>query len=471
MKTSTCAFALAIISHVASAFISPSTFAPIKDVGRSFTSTKQLYATIDVDEDTSRDTASMEEWSYAYGIGRADGIQLVGEDVDGFLDVHVETAQQLPAGTSVMYIPSDVILSSNRAIAEFGRLEEAESLLQANGVENEMREFYLMLKILVELEKGEESPYYHYFNGLPRFFANGPSMTPFCYRCIPPFAAKLCQKERVKLNHVAFGCKSRVQFLSEKTRGDSLLWEWAFQIVYTRSFEAPDGSGDLCLYPIGDMFNHATEANVAYEYDEAGNCYVQTTTDVAAGPLTMTYSDPTNPSYLLARYGFLDESSPASFCKLGVDWHITDELINMGYSTSTLLFYKDTGEVSEQVWDVLLYKYLGEDDVGRQQEFYQAHMSGDYETKQSYHECYYEQTREKLLEHIDDILGELDGLSQKSAYGGAVAGDDHPRLPLILRHNDFVRATFMAVRGYYFPGEPYEEPSGFSLSSKNAFFT
>jgi len=242
--------------------------------------------------------------------------------------------------------------------------------------------------------------------------------------------------------------------------------------VYTRSFEAPDGSGDLCLYPIGDMFNHATEANVEYVYDEAGNCYVQTTTDVAAGPLTMTYSDPTNPSYLLARYGFLDESSPASFCKLGVDWHISDELSNMGYSYSTLLFYKDTGEVSEQVWDVLLYKYLGETDVGRQQEFYQAHMSGDYETKQSFHECYYEQTREKLLEHIDEILGELDGLSQKSAYGGAVACDDHPRLPLILRHNDFVRATFMAVRSYYFPGEPYAEPTGsFSLSSRDAFFT
>ncbi|KAL7498634.1 hypothetical protein ACHAWT_006491 [Skeletonema menzelii] len=474
MKVSTCAIALTITCHVASAFVSPSTFVPIKDVGRSsVSSTKQLYATINVDEEAPRDTDSIEEWSYSYGIGRADGIQLVGENLDGFLDVHVESAQDLPAGSSVMYIPNEVILSSNRAIAEFGRLEEAESLLVGNGVESEIREFYLMLKILVELEKGEESPYYHYFEGLPRFFANGASMTPFCYRCLPPFAVKLCQKERVKLNHVAFGCKSRVQFLSEKTRGDSLLWEWAFQIVYTRSFEAPDGSGDLCLYPIGDMFNHATDSNVAYAYDEDGNCYAQTTRDVAAGePLTMTYSDPTNPSYLLARYGFLDESSPASFCKLGVDWHISDELVNMGYSTSTLLFYKDTGEVSEQVWDVLLYKYLGDVDVGRQQEFYQAHMNGDYETKQSYHECYYEQTREKLLEHIDDILGELDGLSQKSAYGGAVAGDDHPRLPLILRHNDFVRATFMAVRSYYFPGEPYEEQTGsFSLSSRNAFFT
>jgi hypothetical protein len=316
-----------------------------------------------------------------------------------------------------------------------------------------MREFYLMLKILFELEKGEESPYYHYFNGLPRFFANGASMTPFCYRCIPPFAAKLCQKERVKLNNVAFGCKSYVPFLSERTRSDSQLWEWAFQIVYTRSFEASDESGDLCIYPIGDMFNHAAEANVAYVYDETGNCYVQTTTDVAAGPLCMTYGDPTNPSYLLARYGFLDVSSPATFCKLGVDWTITDDLVNMGYSYNTLLFYKDSGEVSGEVWDVLLYKYLGDTDVGKQQEFYQAHMSGDYQTKQSFHDYYYEQTREKLLEHIDDILDELDGLSQKSEYGGKVAGDDHPRLPLILRHNDFVRDTFMAVRSYYFPGE------------------
>jgi hypothetical protein len=167
----------------------------------------------------------------------------------------------------------------------------------------------------------------------------------------------------------------------------------------------------------------------------------------------------------------LDESSPASYCKLGVDWHITDGLVNMGYSTNTLLFYKDTGEVSEQVWDVLLYKYLGDTDVGKQQEFYQAHMNGDYDTKQSFHEYYYQQTREKLLEHIDDILSEIDGLAQKSEYGGLVAGDDHPRLPLILRHNDFVRETFLAVRDYHFPGEPREENTSFSLSSRDAFFT
>ena len=461
-----CALAMA----GATAFITPSTFVGSRSY--YYLTISKLHSTINVDEETDRDIASMEEWSYSYGIGRAEGIQLTGEVQEtGFLDVHVETAQDLAAGTSVLYIPNEVILSSNKAIAEFGQLPEAESLLEANGVQSEMREFYLMLKILYELEQGENSPYYHYFNGLPRFFANGPSMTPFCYRCIPPFAAKLCQKERVKLNHVAFGCKSKCPFLSEATRGDSKLWEWAFQIVYTRSFEAPDGSGDLCIYPIGDFINHATDGNVAYVYDEDGNCYVQTMTDVAAGPLTMTYSDPTNPSYLLARYGFLDESSPASYCKLGVDWHVTDELVNMGYSTDTLLFYKDTGEVSEQVWDVLLYKYLGDTDVGKQQEFYQAHMNGDYDTKQSFHEYYYQQTREKLLEHIDDILSEIDGLAQKSEYGGLVAGDDHPRLPLILRHNDFVRETFMAVRDYHFPGEPREENTSFSLSSRDAFFT
>ena len=67
---------------------------------------------------------------------------------------------------------------------------------------------------------------------------------------------------------------------------------------------------------------------------------VYTTRDVPANsPLRISYGCPTNPSFLFARYGFLDESSPATFCKM---MHIpkTEENVNMGMDFSKMLFYR-----------------------------------------------------------------------------------------------------------------------------------
>ena len=197
------------------------------------------------------------------------------------------------------------------------------------------------------------------------------------------------------------------------------------------------------------MFNHGSEPNVELSYDEHGNAYVQTTRDVAAGsPLHMSYGDPTNPSFLLARYAFLEESSHATFCKW-IPPHINNELRDLGYALNRMLFYKDSGDVSQEVWDVLLYTILGESsDLQQEQElFYQAHMSADYDTKQQLHEQHYPKTYSKLLEHIDTFLHQLAELSAKS-QGRDIK--DHPRLPLIWRHNEFVRKTFLAVRARYF---------------------
>jgi len=409
-----------------------------------------LYASINIVEDAQRDIAPMEEWASYGGVQKVDGFQLSGEDLDGYLDVSAMTTQEIPANTPVLYIPNEMILSSNKAMEEFGRLEDAEELIVANGFENELRQYYLMIKILLEMERGQDSQWFPYLNSLPRYFSNGASMTKFCYRCIPPLLTSLCQKERAKLNnHLSV---KRVHFLSEETKGDDELWKWAFQVVYTRGFEATDGSGDFRIVPMADMLNHGTETEVELAYDEYGNCYAQTTKDVAANsPLRMSYGDPTNPSFLLARYGFLDESSPATFCTPKViRTRLNEGMGNLGYDYSSMLFYKDTGDVSEEVWDTLLYMALGEDDEGKQQEFYQAHMYGDYQTKQSLREQYYPQAAAKLLEYVDNVLQELDLRSGKAEYGGQVVGNDHPRLPLILRQNDFAKNTLLAVRSRHF---------------------
>lgn len=232
----------------------------------------------------------------------------------------------------------------------------------------------------------------------------------------------------------------QVNFISQETKSNDHLTKWAYNVVITRSFETNDG--DLKIVPLADMLNHGTETDVEFAYNDQGDCYVYTTREVPEGsPLRMSYGDPTNPSQLFATYGFLDETSPATFCKI-MNIKPTPELRDLGLDFSRMLFYKDTGDASEEVWDVLLYQIL-ESNRNVQKAFYDAHMTGDASTKNAIHQQYFEQTSRALKNHVDTFLQQLDELSEK-----ALAKDlnEHPRIPLILRHNDFVRETFLTVK-------------------------
>jgi hypothetical protein len=420
---------------------------PVRAFSRASTSVPKLfYSVVNIAEDAPRDIEAMDEWASTCEVQRADGFQLTSTS-DGIMDIDVSamTSQDLPANTPVLFVPNNMILSSNQAMQELGRVEAAENQLHTLNASDQIRHFYLMLKILAEYEQGEDSPWYPWLNSLPRYYSNGASMTPFCYYCLPPLVASLAMQERSTFMY--FDVK-QVPFLSDETKANKDLIKWAFQIAYTRSFEADDGSGDLRIAPLIDMFNHGTDTEIAISYDDEGNCYAQTTVDVPAGsPLRMSYGDPTNPSYLLARYGFLDESSPATFCKIMIP-HKNSQLEDMGYAHNRMLFYKETGDVSPEVFDVLLYQILGASNVKTRKQFYDAHMNDDYDTKQALHEQFWPETSAKLLEHVDTFLNELDELTAKS-YGKDFY--EHPRLPLILKHNEFVRSTFIAVRDRYFP--------------------
>lgn len=198
------------------------------------------------------------------------------------------------------------------------------------------------------------------------------------------------------------------------------------------------------------QFNHGTETEVDFSFDDNGNLYAYATQNVQAGsPLRMSYGCPTNPSQLFAKYGFLDESSPATFCKI-MTITPTQQLLDIGYGFDKMLFYKDSGEVSEEVWDVLLYQVLANNrDV--QQAFYNAHMQGDAATKAAIHEQYSLETCTALKKHVDTFLKQLDDLQAKSAGKNF---DEHPRLPLILRHNEFVKETFLRVKANLDPMVP-----------------
>jgi len=400
---------------------------------------------VNIDENAPREIWAMQEWANVCGAQMAQGFQLVCDDEYG-RDIYAMTTEDLPANSNVLFVPEQMILSSNKAMDELRSKDmlPAEKLVKSLNAESELRHYYLMLKILVEYEKGEDSPWFPWLNSMPRYYSNAVSMTPFCYQCLPALMRKISMEERANFNHLSV---KKVPFLDVETRGNVDLWTFAYQIVYTRAFEANDGSGDLRIVPMGDFFNHGTDTEINFAYDEEGNYWAQTSYDVPAGsPLRMSYGDPTNPSFLLARYGFLDETSPATFCKIFPP-HINKDMKTLGYAQNRMLFYKETGDVSQEVWDILLYQWLSSTKVGDRRALMKAHVEEDYEAKMALHEEYYGKTSSLLLEHIDTFLDQLDRLVRKTE-GRDI--QEHPRLPLIMRHNEFVRETFLTVRNRYF---------------------
>lgn len=392
---------------------------------------------VDIDENAPRDIVGFEDWASSYGVQRCDGFQLTSED--GGFDVNAMTTMDIPAQSPVLYVPNEMILKTSEAQEELGIFTAAEKRLVSAKAADHIPYFYLFLKILKEYELGDQSPWFPWLNSLPRYYSNGASMTPFCFDCLPPLVGLMAKKDRIRFIQF-FQALKFVDGISEESKSRKDLAKWAFSVVHTRCFEA---NGDILIIPMVDMLNHGTETEVDLSFDEEGNCYGISKYDIPAGyPLRMSYGDHTNPSRLFARYGFLDKTSPATFCKIMIK-RPTQDLIDMGYDHSRMLFYKDTGEVSEEVWDVLLYQILGANDPNQQQVFYNAHMNGDYATKQSLHSNYFPQTVAALRSHVDNFLFSLDNLTQQT-LGSDV--NEHPRLPLILEHNEFVRQTFLKVK-------------------------
>jgi hypothetical protein len=227
-------------------------------------------------------------------------------------------------------------------------VEEAEQHLINIGAESEFRQYYLMIKILIEIQQGEDSAWFPWLNSMPRYFSNSVSMTHFCLMCLPPLMRKLAAEERENQERLSVDCIEMLPFLNDDIKYHPLdVVKWAYQIVYTRSIETEDG--DLQIVPMADYFNHGSDyTEIQPKYDDAGNYYAYTSYDIAAGsPLRISYADPRNPSHLLARYGFLDEDCPATYCKL-LPPTVNQDMLELGYSQDRMLFYQN-GEVADEV--------------------------------------------------------------------------------------------------------------------------
>lgn len=265
-------------------------------------------------------------------------------------------------------------------------------------------------------------------------------MTSFCFGCLPPYAAGLALEDKNRLKKFVNALDS-VSSLSYDVKSNKDLTSWAYNALYTRYQELPNGN--ICLIPMVDYLNHGgVNSNAYVTYDEGGNAYVYTAYDVTAGdPIHICYGDPTNPSALLARYGFLDDSSQATFCKYVIT-NPSYQLYDLGYPSS-MLFYKD-GSISQEVWDVILYQELGKVSLEDQRSFYQACINGDETTKQGYLNQYRDQTLFELQHHVNHLINELEELDigLMTQFNMGQDATNYPRLPLLMKHNDFVKQVF-----------------------------
>ena len=101
------------------------------------------------------------------------------------------------------------------------------------------------------------------------------------------------------------------------------------------------------------------------------------------------------------------------------------------------------------VWDILLYQELGKLGLSDQQQaFYEAFMTGDEETKQSYHAEFFPYTLAELRNHMDFLVNELEeleiGIATQALQGSHFY--KYPRLPLLMKHNEFVKDIFERVQ-------------------------
>mmetsp|Transcript_45752 Transcript_45752/g.110899 ORF Transcript_45752/g.110899 Transcript_45752/m.110899 type:complete len:456 (-) Transcript_45752:29-1396(-) len=398
---------------------------------------------ISLDRNAQRQIDQFQGWAADCGVQADNGFCLVGDMVDGNEDYRAVTSTGTSEGSRVLTVPSEMILSASLIAQEYrGSVESALQRLEEKGFLRLQPHFHLFLKILMEYEQGESSAYYPWLDSLPRRWNTAASFDYFCMSTLPPYIKKICQAKRDELSAFQESLKA-FDYILPETKADDELVKFAYNVVMTRVLPSQE---DYKIVPAADYFNHGNEANVAICYNEqTADCEVYASRDIAAGEaLTLTYDMPTNPSHLLATYGFLNEA-PATYCKL-LFTNPSEKLKQIGYDPSQLLFSTQDGSISSPVWDVILYSKLERTPgmAEAKNAFYEAHMNGDEETKFAIHSQFQEATCSVLLEHVETILKEV---SQLTSMMEKFRNEDrHPRLPLLMKHHAMVTLTFSKVR-------------------------
>ena len=368
----------------------------------------------------------------------------------------VRTNRSAKAGDEIMSIPRNVILSSQDAQASLTK-EEVDivmTTLKPGGLDAYAGEFFLMLRLLQEVAacKDENScSLGPWLDSLPTDFDMGIYFDDLERSYLSQLASKLLDLQERQLAAFRLACNALVDcdekhaslFESEGSKHADVV-KWAFSVVFSRSWRSPSDPDDARIVPLADNFNHGENANVIVEEGENGVTQVVLKTDVERDTeLKLSYGPGYDPSRFLIIFGFFDDTVREVFCGVA----FTDpsaELVHLGAADRSAMIYRDDGAISNAVWDSTLYVTLAQK-PDEQKAFYEARINDDAETFQELHRKYRLEIALSLKNHADAVL-QTEYLVPTDQELSKINVKEHPRLPMILRHNRFMRKVFSNVK-------------------------
>ena len=365
-----------------------------------------------------------------------------------------------------MSVPRDVVVSSQDGRSSL-TAEEADivvSALQSDGLETYAPEFFLMLRLLQEVRAANAEQQQNnggigmlgpWLDSLPAEFDMGIYFDEVERGYLPQLASKLLDLQERQLAAFRRACDAlaghdeRHAALFEAgdiDDGADDIVKWAFSIVFSRSWRSPSNPEDARIVPLADNFNHGEEANVIVEEPEGegGATTVVLKTDVERDTeLKLSYGPGYDPSRFLIIFGFFDETVREVFCGVAFT-DPSEELVQLGATDRSAMIYRDDGAISNAVWDSTLHVTLSQK-PDEQKAFYEARINDDAETFQALHRKYRLEIALSLKNHAEAVLN-TEYLVPSDQELSKIDVKKHPRLPMILKHNRFMRKVFGNVK-------------------------
>lgn len=222
------------------------------------------------------------------------------------------------------------------------------------------------------------------------------------------------------------------------------LVQWAFGVVFTRSWRSPDGTA-ATLVPLGDMFNHdSAMANVYPTFvQEDGSIQMKLKRDVEPGsPLYLSYGMGDQPARFLVNFGFWDRSARWMNANLTVpedfveDWKV---------DPSELVVSTRSGGISEEVWNLAVYRFLLDRDMEIAAELAQARKDEADQAAlfQAMLDQYEIPAILYLRKHALQIVGETYPEMDLCPEGNPM--ESPRRFGMIARYNNGMRESWMRV--------------------------
>mmetsp|Transcript_18259 Transcript_18259/g.52227 ORF Transcript_18259/g.52227 Transcript_18259/m.52227 type:complete len:507 (+) Transcript_18259:52-1572(+) len=406
-------------------------------------------------------------WSDDNGIVRGKGISVAAnsKNVGGGVGIRINRPGK--AGDEVMSIPRNVVVSSQDALSSL-TTEEVDivtNTLKSDGLDTYASEFFLMLRLLQEVAAykgradrqggGTLGPW---LDSLPTEFDMGIYFDDLERSYLPQLASKLLDLQERQLAAFRKACdaladhdgKHATLFETDddsKCAADGDTVKWAFSIVFSRSWRSPSNSEDARMVPLADNFNHGEEANVIVEEPEGDSGVTRVVLkndDVERGTeLKLSYGPGYDPSRFLIIFGFFDETVREVFCGVAFT-DPSEELVRLGASDRSSMIYRDDGAISNAVWDSTLYVTLAQK-PDEQRAFYEARINDDAELFQALHRKYRLEIALSLKNHAEAVL-QTEYLVPTDQELSKINVKEHPQLPMILKHNRFMRKVFGNVK-------------------------